>query len=340
MIHELSPFLLRFPEGFPLPGIRWYGLAYAFGFLAGWLLVRRVARAGRTPLGVAGAADFAVATAMGVMIGGRVGYAVFYEPSMLWTFGGGVPFWELLAIQRGGMSSHGGMIGVLLAVALFGRRHGLPLLHTWDLTAFGAPVGIFFGRLANYINGELYGRPVSDPSFPLAVRFPQELSPFTPLANGATLGEHLAAYPGPAPLVDAVRAADPAVMQAVMEHTALRHPVQLYAALGEGLLVFLLVAWVFRKPVRPGLAAATFGVSYTVIRMIDEAFREPDVGVERWLGLTRGQSLSVFVGLAALGLGVYAWRAGRPRLGGWWSGAEDAPATPTPGPAPAPTPTP
>ena len=109
-------------------------------------------------------------------------------------------------------------------------------------------------------------------------------------------------------------------MQAVMEHAALRHPVQIYAALGEGLLVFLLVAWVFAKPVRPGLAAATFGVSYTVIRMLDEWFREPDVGVERWLGLTRGQSLSVFVGLAALGLAAWAlWRK-REKLGGWWTG--------------------
>ncbi len=320
MVHDLSPFLFRFPDGFPLPGLRWYGLAYAFGFVAGWLLVRRVAKAGKTPLTVSGAADFAVATAIGVMLGGRLGYAVFYDPWMFVEFSRSVPFWELLAIQRGGMSSHGGMIGVLISVAVFGWRNGLPLLHTWDLTAFGAPMGIFFGRMANYVNGELYGRPVSDPSFPLAVRFPQELPPDLPLGNGLRLGEHLAGYPGPAPLVDAVRAQDPLVMQAVMEHAALRHPVQLYAALGEGLLVFLLVAWVFAKPVRPGLAAATFGVSYTVIRMLDEWFREPDVGVERWLGMTRGQSLSVFVGLAALGLGAWAlWRK-REKLGGWWTG--------------------
>ena len=329
MLHTLSPFLIRFPEGFPLPGIRWYGLAYAFGFVAGWLLVRRVARAGRTPLTLQGAADFAVATAIGVMAGGRLGYAAFYDPSMFWTFTESVPFWELLAIQRGGMSSHGGMIGVLVCVALYGRRHGMPLLHTWDLTAFGAPLGILFGRLANYVNGELYGRPVGDPSFPLAVRFPQELSGAEVLDNGLRLDEHLAAYPGPAPLVDAVRAADPLVMEAVMEHTQLRHPVQLYAALGEGLLVFLIVAWVFARPVRPGVAAAAFGVSYTVFRVLDEFFREPDEGVALWNGLSRGQLLSLGVGALALALGAFAlWRR-KPKLGGWWSGAADrGPATP------------
>ncbi|BAM02528.1 prolipoprotein diacylglyceryl transferase [Phycisphaera mikurensis] len=321
MLHTLSPFLIEFPAGFPIPGIRWYGLAYAFGFVAGWLLVRRVAAAGKTPLSVADAADFAVATAIGVMAGGRVGYALFYDPAMLWTFTRSVPFWELLAIQRGGMASHGGMIGVLLAVGVYGWRRGVPVLHTWDLTAFGAPMGILFGRLANYVNGELYGRPVRDPSFPLAVRFPQELSPHTPLADGSTLAEHLSTYPGAASLVDAVRAADPLVMQAVLEHAELRHPVQLYAAAGEGLLVFLIVAWVFRKPVRPGLAAAAFGVSYTVIRMIDELFREPDAGVQTYFHLTRGQLLSAFLGVAALALGaVVLWRK-KPRLGGWWAGA-------------------
>ena len=332
MIHSLSPFLFRFPEGFPLPGIRWYGLAYAFGFVAGWLLVRRVAKAGRTPLTVAGAADFAVATAIGVMAGGRIGYAVFYDPSMLWTFRPGVPFWELLAVQDGGMSSHGGMIGVLLSVAVYGRRNGLPLLHTWDLTAFGAPLGIFFGRMANWVNGELYGRPVGDPSFPLAVRFPQELGFEHALALREPWALRIAeSFPGPAPLVDAVRAGDPTTIERVMLLTELRHPVQIYAALGEGLLVFLVVAWVFRKPVRPGLAAAAFGVSYAVVRVVDEFFREPDVEVELWNGLSRGQLLSFGVALAALALGAWAlWRK-RPELGGWLRGRHrdaepDAPA--------------
>ncbi|MFO1035261.1 MAG: prolipoprotein diacylglyceryl transferase [Geminicoccaceae bacterium] len=164
----IDPVLVRFG---PL-AIRWYALAYIVGILLGWWLARRlVARPGwlLTPEQID---DLVFYLTLGVILGGRLGYVLFYKPLYFL----GAP-WEIPFVWQGGMSFHGGLAGVLVAMAWFARKHGLPFLEVADAVAAVTPIGLFFGRLANFINGELWGRP-SD--VPWAIVFP----------NGGPIARH------------------------------------------------------------------------------------------------------------------------------------------------------
>ncbi|MDR0901545.1 MAG: prolipoprotein diacylglyceryl transferase [Opitutaceae bacterium] len=151
--HDLSPFVpfLRFSENF---GVRWYGLAYVASFVAAVWLLTRYARAGRSQLPAAKAWDFILYIIIGVMAGGRLGYFLFYRPEDL--LHEPLLFFKL---WEGGMASHGGFAGVALAILLFARVHKIPALHLGDLIATTAPLGLLLGRVANFINGELWGKP-------------------------------------------------------------------------------------------------------------------------------------------------------------------------------------
>jgi len=143
--------------------IRWYALAYIAGLMLGWRYCRRIAAKGG-PVTPEAFDDFLTWATLGVILGGRLGYVLFYKPDYYIAH----PL-EVFAVWQGGMSYHGGMIGVLAAIGLYARRHGLPFLALGDLVAAATPIGLFFGRLANFINGELYGR-ASD--VPWAMAFP------------------------------------------------------------------------------------------------------------------------------------------------------------------------
>lgn len=176
-IHRLNPFAIRFTETF---GVRWYGLAYAAGFLLAWLFIRWMAKTRRSPMTVRDVGDLMLPAILGVLIGGRLGYCIFYEPDLLIDFSGSFPFWGLLAINRGGMSSHGGMIGVIVALGFFGRKRNIPILHLLDLGAITCTAGFFFGRIANFVNAELWGRPIppalrDDPPW-WSVKYPAEVT--------------------------------------------------------------------------------------------------------------------------------------------------------------------
>ena len=165
-VHNLDPFLLHISGDF---GIRWYGLSYLVGILGGWWLLARWAKAGRLPMQPQHVGDFIMTIAIGMVAGGRLGYAAIYEPSLFWTFSGHVPFWKLLAVHEGGMASHGGIAGVGLAAWWWSWRRGQDLLVLGDALATVGPFGIACGRAANFINGELWGRPWDGP---WAVIFP------------------------------------------------------------------------------------------------------------------------------------------------------------------------
>ena len=149
--------------------IRWYALAYIFGILLGWLYARAIIRSqrlwgGKAPMGVDDFDDFILWVTLGIIIGGRTGYVLFYN----------LPFFsehplEIVQVWHGGMSFHGGFIGCVLAVFLFAHHRGIPTLSLGDITCGVGPIGLFLGRLANFINGELWGRP-SD--VPWAMVFP------------------------------------------------------------------------------------------------------------------------------------------------------------------------
>lgn len=147
--------------------IRWYALAYVVGLLGGWAYIRHLARTARPPvLDAVQVDDLLVWATLGTVLGGRLGYVLFYN----------LPFFldhpaEIVMLWHGGMSFHGGLLGVILATALFCRQRGLAPLRVGDTVAAAAPIGLFFGRLANFVNGELFGRPA--PDLPWAVVFPR-----------------------------------------------------------------------------------------------------------------------------------------------------------------------
>ena len=202
VVHQMDPFIVRFPDGFPLDGLRWYGFAYVLGFILGYLLLRRLARTGRILLRPVDVGDLTVTVAVGVIVGGRLGYVLFYDRSLL-GFLDQPPFWGVLQMNRGGMSFHGGLLGVIAATGWFAWRRAIRWTHIMDLMALVAPLGLFFGRVANYINGELFGRIAQNRDTPWLVKFPQEIPSWIRAGDRA---DDLAAL---APAAEAV-GADPA----------------------------------------------------------------------------------------------------------------------------------
>jgi phosphatidylglycerol:prolipoprotein diacylglycerol transferase len=133
--------------------VRWYALAYVLGLLCAWWLVRRVGSGAAKIMSKRDADDLLMWATLGVVLGGRLGYVLFYKPGYYIENLG-----EVLSLWRGGMSFHGGMLGVILAAVLFARARKLKIFSVGDLAALAAPIGLFFGRIANFINGELWGR--------------------------------------------------------------------------------------------------------------------------------------------------------------------------------------
>ena len=257
-VHDLSPFLIRFTETM---GIRYYGLAYLAGFAVAWVLLRSYAKRGFARLTAEQTGDLMTAMVIGVLAGGRLGYFFLYQPEALLTSPLGV-----FSVWDGGMASHGGFIGVALALAWSSSEFRLPWRHLADLIASTASVGIFFGRLANFINGELWGK-VS--TVPWAVIFPASAPEGTPVT-----------------LITP------------------RHPSQLYAAALEGLLLLTFAQsllwktnWIRRAP---GRLTGVYLLAYAVVRAIGEIYREPDAGLI--LGLSRGTFYSIFMIFGGLAL--------------------------------------
>jgi phosphatidylglycerol:prolipoprotein diacylglycerol transferase len=228
--------------------IRWYALAYIAGLVLGWRLLRRLVR--RTPVVATPeqADDFLTWATLGVVLGGRLGYVLFYQPGVYLTH----PM-MILAVWEGGMSFHGGALGVIIAIALFCWRNRVPLLGFADRVVVGVPIGLGLGRVANFINGELWGRVAPD-WLPWAMIFPTG---------------------GPVP----------------------RHPSQLYEALLEGLVLFLvMLALASRERLRArfGLLSGAFLAGYAIARGFCEFFREPDVFLGYLAGgITMGQLLCI-----------------------------------------------
>lgn len=259
MFPQFDPVLVHFG---PL-AIRWYALAYIAGIILGVQLLKRLVTWKPQAATVAQADDFLAWVTLGVVLGGRLGYVLFYQPGLYLTH----PL-LILEVWKGGMSFHGGAAGVIIALALFTRLNGLSFLSFSDRATVCVPIGLGFGRLANFINGELWGRPAS-PDLPWAMVFPTG---------------------GPAP----------------------RHPSELYEALTEGLLLFLVMFFAARKRElreRPGFLAGLFLAGYACARIFCEFFREPDdfLGYLPF-GVTMGQVLSIPMIVAGVGLMVHAWR--------------------------------
>ena len=264
--------------------LRWYSLAYLAGIVLGYWHLTRMIKAPGAPMALRHADDLFFYCTLGIILGGRLGYATFYAPE-LWAQPG-----ELIKLWNGGMSFHGGLIGVLVAIAWVAWRGGLPFLRVADYIATCVPFGMLFGRLANFVNGELWGRVVSDGSVPWAMVFPDA---------------------GPMP----------------------RHPSQLYEALLEGLvmvIIMLFLFWRTRARFRPGLLVGTFTLGIAIGRFTVEFFREPDAQLQEFAmrtGLSMGQWLTI--PLMAVGLFFMVRALIKPALGSGGAAATVQPAPPS-----------
>ena len=235
IIFEIGPFGSIGPIA-----VRWYGLMYVIGFIAGWWLAKKRASRPDSPITAEQVDDLVFYVMLGVILGGRVGYAFVYGWSELTSD----PFY-LFRITEGGMSFHGGLAGVLLAMWLFGRKHGHTMWRMTDFMAPFVPIGLGTGRIGNFINGELWGKPTD---LPWAFNI-----------NGVGL-----------------------------------HPTQLYEALLEGLVLFVIL-WVYSSKPRPYMAVSgLFLLLYGVFRFAVEFWRIPDAHLGYlWLDwVTMGQILS------------------------------------------------
>jgi phosphatidylglycerol:prolipoprotein diacylglycerol transferase len=343
-IHNLDPIALSIPLGFTTVLIRWYALSYITGFFLGYLIIRWMAQRGRSQLTVLQASDFVFQVALGTIVGGRLGYCLFYAPELFLDFSGQLPFWGPLAIHKGGMASHGGIVGIVVSCLLYARRFNISSWHLMDLTTLGGAAGVFFGRIANFINGELVGRPVQS-SVPWAVKFPQDilLWPSYEPARLPALGPIVqqigvqpeqwqnlvrrayadqGAFNSLGQILDKlllrIQHGDSALSQALAPLLDARHPSQIYEALLEGLLVFVVLALIWRRPRKAGVITGCFFCIYAVVRIIGEQFRMPDAHIGLQLfDLTRGQWLSLAMLLLGLALLRYTTRRDAPRLGGW-----------------------
>ena len=255
---DISPVFLQIG---PLQ-LRWYGLMYMISFIIGYFLLKRYAK--RKPLQLSGddIYDLLFFLILGVMIGGRLGYVLFYD---LHTYLE-APL-QVFYIWQGGMSFHGGFLGVLASVYFLCRRRNWSFAEVGDLVCAAAPVGLGLVRIGNFINGELFGRPTA---LPWGVIFP----------DGGPVA---------------------------------RHPSQLYEALLEGLILFLILRWLFRKNLYPGTVSWALVGFYGLFRFVVEFVREPDAHIGFDLGpFTRGQLLTLPMMVIGLAMMVIYARRRRP----------------------------
>lgn len=256
--------------------LRFYSLAYLLGVIFAYWHTSKMLRQPGAPMAQRHADDLFFYCTLGVILGGRLGYALFYTggetgiPSAFTDFSGdGWVKWQLLRLWDGGMSFHGGLMGVTAAMAWVSWRDRLNFIRVVDYVAVGVPMGMLLGRLANFVNGELYGR-VTD--VPWAMIFPS----------------------------------DPAELP--------RHPSQLYQAGLEGLallVVMLLLFWKTRARFRPGLLAGVFTLGMGISRFVNEFFREPDQQLADFAqrtGLSMGQWLTIPLILTGLIVVLFALR--------------------------------
>jgi phosphatidylglycerol---prolipoprotein diacylglyceryl transferase len=303
-VHDLDPVAL------PIYGklaLRWYGLAYLMGFIGGFLLLRNLARRKLWVMPPEKTGDFIAAAALfGVFLGGRLGSVLFYQ------FDGFLKDpWMILRVWDGGMASHGGILGLVIFTWFYARKHKVTWTGLGDGLCVVAPVGLFFGRLANFINGELYGRVADGVSW--AVKFPLSLAHEPQEIQDAAWYSCIQVEPKLAEanslenLVDATRH-NPEVAKTLGEFLPARHPSQIYEALLEGAALFAILWFVrTRFPKAPdGLLTALFFFFYAVFRIFGEQFREPDSPLVA--SATKGQFFSFFMFLFAAGFFFHAWR--------------------------------
>ncbi len=327
-VHDLDPVIFSISEKIKL---RWYGLSYVMGFMAAYYILLRLARRNLWNVAEEKVGDVVTYTAIfGVFLGGRIGYVLFY---MIPRDGIG-PILEnpltIIAVWDGGMASHGGILGIMIFTLFYAWKNKISWPGLGDGIAIVAPLGVFFGRVANFINGELYGT-ITDEKKWWAVKFPKSLYEGDQEGLQAALRQAAVADPervGPilAPYgqlngdftlprrvfeheIEPIARENPEVLKALADHTPARHPSQLYEGILEGLLVFLVLYAIRVKfpQLWHGVISGVFFILYAIFRIGVENVRQPDA--EQIMGMTKGQFYSYFMILIGIGFLAYAWKS-------------------------------
>lgn len=310
-VHDLDPVIISFTETLK---VRWYGLAYLAGFVAAWWLLRKMASKQLFPVAPEKVSDFvAYGAFLGVFLGGRLGYVLFY---MLPSADGRAKIADdpltILKVWDGGMSSHGGILGLTIFAWFYARKHQISWTALGDGLVCVAPLGVFFGRMANFINGELFGH-ASKSDLPWLVKFPgaifnQEcaeskdvgsvmrvaIENSTGTSRQALEQAYSSGFGGEQALAAAVRSSEE-VKKAIEPFLLNRHPSQVYEGILEGLLLFTLLTFLrFRYPkLATGTLTGLFFLLYALGRIFVEQFRVPDSTLV-FETLTKGQFYSLF----------------------------------------------
>ena len=316
-IHHLDPVILNIPN--TVLAVRWYGLAYIAGFVLGYLVLLQLSKRELYCVPPKQLMDFVSAVCIfGVLLGGRLGEFFFY-----WLPEHGLsgllddPTW-IFRVWEGGMASHGGLLAILTVSFIYARRHHLSTAAVNDGLVIVGPIGAFFGRIANFINGELYGRPCPADS-PLAVKFPQELFELPPVERMHAIEamEQISGTPlrslaedgrvqiNVDQLMELTRSSE-AARDTLAQYLTPRYPSQLFEALGEGLFIFIVLitlrlTW---KKAPNGIFTAIFCILYAIARCVSECFKQPDAPT--WGIITRGQYLSFIIAGIGIAFLIYA----------------------------------
>ena len=231
--------------------IKWYSISYILGIVLGWSYCKKKLIEDKKVLNLFD--DLIVYIIIGIIIGGRLGYVLLYNLQYYLE-----NFSEILMIWNGGMSFHGGLVGVIISVFLFSKKHKIDKYIFLDLISLSAPIGIFFGRLANFVNSELFGK---ETDVLWSVKF---------LA------------------VDNVS----------------RHPSQIYEAILEGIILFIVLNYIFKKKIfaKPGIISALFLILYSLFRFLAEFFRVPDMQIGY---LVFNLSMGQIVSIVFFSIGIY-----------------------------------
>lgn len=320
-IHNMDPVLLDVAGPVKL---RWYGLGYLLGFVFGYYLLRWQARKNLWVLPESKVADFiAYAAVFGVFIGGRLGYILFYQipKDGGWATLMGDPL-MVFRVWDGGMASHGGILGLMIFTLVYARRQKVSWTAVGDGLCVVAPLGIGFVRVANFINGELYGRAAHGVNW--AIKFPASLSEDWQ-GKPEVVDQAFDACRAVDPTVDGkpyeyllARAREnPELQETLGGYLQARHPSQLYEALLEGLVLFLILFITRIKfPKLPsGVLTGMFFLFYAIFRIIVENYREPDQGQDLVFSLTKGQFYSVFMVIAGIAFIAFAMLRKKKQLG-------------------------
>ena len=318
-VHNLDPVLVRFTDAIQL---RWYGLAYLGAFVVGAWLLNVLAKRKLWVLPPGAAGDFIAAAAIfGVFIGGRLGYMLWYYPQEHgWDWVSQDPL-MLFKVWEGGMASHGGILGLVVFTWVYAKRKKVSWRGLGDGLCVVSPLGLLFGRLANFINGELYGRVAN--GVPWEMKFPRALLEqpkaegleFIPAMDAAAASSELLQRPYEMWQNDqisggtffermlAIQRNSPEVTKAIEPFLLPRHPSQLYEGVLEGGALFAILWFVrMRFPqAPPGVLTGLFFIFYAIFRIFAEHYREPDANLVLGGMFTAGQFLSLFMIVAGIG---------------------------------------